>query len=120
MGLFRSKNKDANKEQSDQELSPSVSQAGGSDHEKNAPHIGENDPLARLETSQRAALLAQIETPYKKSVSYLGLMRYASKTDRILQCIGIVTCIAAGAALVRIFLVPASWRQPADVEFSLS
>lgn len=99
MAIFGTK-RHTDKGEPGQEISPSISQAAGSDNEKCASQTGEDDPLARLETSQREALLAQIDTPQKKSVSYFGLMRYASTTDRILQLIGVITCIAAGAALV--------------------
>ncbi|CCG81794.1 ABC multidrug transporter Mdr1 [Taphrina deformans PYCC 5710] len=72
---------------------------------------GEADPLKDLEPAQREALLAQIDTPVTKDVTYFGLMRYATPYDRVLQLIGVVTCIAAGAALPLMTIVFGSLTQ---------
>ena len=72
----------------------------GSSREGSVKKLQERDPLDRLEPEQREALLAQIETPKTKPVNLFGLTRYASKQDRVLQGVALLTCIAAGAALV--------------------
>ena len=69
------------------------------------------DPLQRLETNQRKRLLEQIETPETKPVTFFGLMRYASRRDQILQVVGVICCIAAGAALPLMTIVFGSLTQ---------
>ena len=71
----------------------------------------EADPLRRLETHERQLLLDQIDTPKKKDVTFFGLMRYASRTDRVLQLVGVICCIAAGAALPLMTVVFGSLTQ---------
>jgi ATP-binding cassette subfamily B (MDR/TAP) protein 1 len=91
--LFKRAKKETEKANS---LARVSSDGDGSD--RTAP-VGD-DPLDRLTPSQREALLAQIETSNVKPVTYFGLFRYASTQDLLLESIAVLTCIAAGAALV--------------------
>lgn len=68
------------------------------------------NPLDRFDTVQRAALLEQTETPQTPDVSLYGLTRFASTYDRVLQVIGLIFCMAAGAALVS--GLSFIWNQP--------
>lgn len=100
MGLFRRKKQadaESNEKNNDtDDIARSHSSAVSTD--KTSPDL---DPLDRLEPAQREALLAQIETPGKKDVTFFGLMRYASAYDRVLQLVACLCAIGAGAALVR-------------------
>lgn len=108
MGIFSRRAKRHNGSLSEKPDSSAVSRTasdvdGSVGKEDETKRNGESDPLRDLEPAQREALLAQIETPVTKDVTYFGLMRYATPYDRVLQIIGVITCIAAGAALVRSF-----------------
>lgn len=107
MGIFGRRSKTKTDSVSEKPDSSAVSRTasdvdGSVGKEDESKRNAAADPLRDLEPAQREALLAQIETPVTKDVTYFGLMRYATPYDRVLQVIGLVTCIAAGAALVGI------------------
>ncbi|BFZ54826.1 hypothetical protein PYCC9005_001863 [Savitreella phatthalungensis] len=92
MGLFKRSKSDAAGSITERKLSSDSSSGNGSNTEA-------NNPLRRLDSSERRVLKEQLDTPDTSDITYLGLMRYATPLDRLLQIIGLITCIAAGAAL---------------------
>ena len=98
-GLF-GKKKNNTKQRSLSSSSTPNSDDGSGTGTATLTRVGEGEnALARLTSEERKLLLEQIETPDSKPVTYFGLMRYASRTDRILQIVGLITCAIAGAAL---------------------